>query len=321
MAKPKLADGNTSTSGSRTTAAAAPFDRGVTDVILRTADNVDFHVWKAILLEASPVWSDMFELRGSTQNKGGVSDGAVDPTTPPIVPIPESSVVLDPLLRTCYPPPHSSFSSLDSLTPVLAAAHKYQMDGVLQYLTAGLLTHARAAPLRVYIVAMRFDLHEASAVAARHFLAHLPADEYVLELEDFSAGSYHRLLAYRKKCIQALSEMIESKLSWLPDSVWQPVLSCTACQGESFSTTLRGSDIQRTPRRWLWQHYQRMGAILAERPCRAAIEDPRLTDRAVREASGCGNCRMSVHDGLQAFTAHLMDEIDRRIAEIPLPSQ
>ncbi|TFK81559.1 hypothetical protein K466DRAFT_667047 [Polyporus arcularius HHB13444] len=308
--------------------AAPPFNKAFADTVLRTSDGVDFHVWRGVLIEASPVLSDMFALGGesSTTSKPEAESSissACHATTgaATVIPFPELSTVLDPLLRTCYPPPHPTFPSLDSLKPVLAAAHKYQMEGVQELLTKELLQHARTAPLRVYVVAVRFDMQHAAEVAARHFLGLKVADDYVPELEDLSAGSYHRLLAYRKRCTQTLADMISSRLSWLPERqpLWQ-FLACR-CSREEFTVTLQGSaDVQYNVAVWFWQHYRRIGVLLAERPCRAALDDPKLNDRAVMEGSECGSCRARVHDDLHAFTAYLLEEIDRRLAAIPLPT-
>ncbi|KAI0694567.1 hypothetical protein C8T65DRAFT_666600 [Cerioporus squamosus] len=312
--------------------AAPPFNRPFTDTILQTSDGVNFHVWKGILIEASPVLADMFALGGEPHatpkpeaepNVASKSDGKSSTSgTALVIPIPEHSSVLDPLLRTCYPPPHPTFPSLDLLKSVLAVAHKYQMEGVQEYLTKELLEHARTAPLRAYVIAVRFDMHHAAEVAARHFLGLKVADDYVPELEDMSAGSYHRLLAYRKRCTQTLADMISSRLSWLPERqpMWQ-FLVC-GCARENFTVSLRDSpDVQRNVAVWFWQHYRRIGVLLAERPCRAALDDPKLNDRAVVETLGCGSCRLRVHDDLYAFTAYLLEEIDRRLAAIPLPAE
>ena len=304
--------------------AAPPFHKSHTDVVLRTLDGVDFHVWKGILIEASPVWADMFALgdepRTAVEEPSSKTNGqSITTGAAPVVPVPETSAVLDPLLRICYPPPHPKFPSLEALKPVLATAHKYQMEGVQEFITEELLEYARIEPLRVYVIALRYDMHHAAEVAARHFLGLSVADEYVPELEDMSAGSYYRLLAYRKRCTQTLADMFFSRLSWLPEKqpMWQ-FLIC-GCNRENFTVVLRDSpDVQRNVAVWFWQHYRRISGLLSERPCRAALDDPKLNDRAVLEASACGSCRPRVHDDLHAFTSHLHDEIDRRLAAVSL---
>ncbi|RPD58984.1 hypothetical protein L226DRAFT_108171 [Lentinus tigrinus ALCF2SS1-7] len=41
--------------------AGPPFNRASADVIIRTADLVDFHVWKCLLAEVSQVFAAMFQ--------------------------------------------------------------------------------------------------------------------------------------------------------------------------------------------------------------------------------------------------------------------
>ncbi|KZT05033.1 uncharacterized protein LAESUDRAFT_656693, partial [Laetiporus sulphureus 93-53] len=81
------------------TRAAAPFNKNSADVILRTADEVDFHLHKAVLMLASSVFEDMFSIL-----QPAVSAAELDfETDLPIVPVTETSKTLDALLRLCYP--------------------------------------------------------------------------------------------------------------------------------------------------------------------------------------------------------------------------
>lgn len=299
--------------------ADAPFNKLHADIILRTSDNVDFHIWKGILIEASPVFADMFALGARGEKKP-----VLDPESPTndkptgeehtiVIHILERSDVLDLLLRMCYPPPRATFPTLDVLKPVLAAAYKYQMDAVLEVLKIELLTHAPTSPIRVYIIAQHYDMTDTAQAALRHSLAH-PADEYAPELKGYCAASYHRLLAYRKQCTQTLSHMFASNLAWLPDNGWH-FFTCN-CARESVICKLRDSNTQHYPKTWFWQHHQRLQTLLLERPGCAAIEDSQLRERVVRDASACPNCRTLVHDSMRSFTSLLYQEIDRRFAEV-----
>ncbi|TFK81900.1 hypothetical protein K466DRAFT_666848 [Polyporus arcularius HHB13444] len=309
--------------------ASSPFKLPRTDVILRSVDGVDFHTWKGILIEASPVFADMFAIGASTNTESeseatnSLEGTLTSKAEPPVIDFLEHSSVLDPLLRTCYPPPHTAnLPSLDALKPVLAAAHKYQMEGVLEVFKKDLLEYAHITPLRVYLLAPSFDMPDVAEVAAGLFIARPNADDYVSELEELSAGSYYRLLAYRKRCTQTLADMVASKLSWLPDKEPQYQFLTCSCAREGFTVALRDSSgVQRPVSVWFWQHYLRMGALLAERPCLSVLDDPKLRDQAVKKASECGNCRSRVCDDLDAFTASLKAEVKRRLAmQGPFPT-
>ena len=75
-----------------------PFNRPNADIILRTADHVDFRLHSTILQEASTV----FETLLSLPQPGTQSDNDA-PASFPVIDIAESSSVLEALMRICYP--------------------------------------------------------------------------------------------------------------------------------------------------------------------------------------------------------------------------
>ena len=231
--------------------ADSPFNNHSADLILRTSDNVNFHVWKCILAQVSPVFSDMFVLGGRQSNvdiNGEVNKqvATIDLSVPPCIDLPEPSPVLRHLLLTFYPPPNPAFTSLDDLKPVVAAAHKYQMDSVIDVLIQVLIRDfAKAEPLRVFCVATRCRLPLAQETNARCFLTlstPAAAKAYVDDLEDIDAKAYHRLLACHRKCVPDLAASLTTP-SWLPDDAWIfPNSVHCSCQDEQTAYTLRGPD-------------------------------------------------------------------------------
>ena len=91
-----MADPSLSTGQSRGSVAKKPFDIRTADIIIRTSDNVDFYVYKAILAIASPFFDDMFSL---AQTAATPTDNV---TQDPVV-VSEDSDTMDCLLRLCYP--------------------------------------------------------------------------------------------------------------------------------------------------------------------------------------------------------------------------
>ncbi|KAF8983738.1 hypothetical protein BDQ17DRAFT_1437268 [Cyathus striatus] len=95
-----------------------PFDGSEgSDIILRTSDNMEFHVYRVILSVASPFFKSMFSLPQPPS----------DDVSLPIIDVPEHSKALDPLLRYCYPVMDPVISDLTVLVDMLEAAMKYEM--------------------------------------------------------------------------------------------------------------------------------------------------------------------------------------------------
>ncbi|KAI0675746.1 hypothetical protein C8Q78DRAFT_346446 [Trametes maxima] len=311
--------------------ACVPFNNSNADLILCTSDEVAFHVWRCILAEASPVFSDMFSLadRSSIDPLRAPPDGDAAPPAPttPSLNIPESSTTLDTLLRLCYPTPRPPHMSLDSIKPVLHAAHKYQMDSVLDILKLRLGELTEDAPLRVYALAIQYDLADTARLAARKFLVRpWNPEDNVPELYDINAGAYQHLLAYRKRCSATLAE-ITTGLGWLPDDGWT-FMQCSGCcprlgldDGSVPMCRLRGSDVDKKPAVWFWRYHDSMGRLLRGRPCAEALADPHLMNQALKRAARCGTCREVAYEQMVRFQHKLSQEVTRRLGEIKLDTR
>ena len=127
------------------TFALPPFDNPTVDTILRCRDGVHFHVRRAVLSEASPVFSDMLGAAASQAGEEADSDRAGSELEfydgKPIITVTEDSDVIDPLLRLCYPIADPVLKDLQDIRPVLAAAMKYQMEEATTLLKNPLLSY------------------------------------------------------------------------------------------------------------------------------------------------------------------------------------
>ncbi|KAI0352392.1 hypothetical protein OH77DRAFT_1428687 [Trametes cingulata] len=299
-----------------------PFDRPSADLILRSSDGAEFRVWKCILAEASPVFENMFSLAA----RGTLGEKAEDrpSTTPsesnaiatPALDVPETSEVLNSLLRICYPTFEHVISSLDELKPVIHAAHKYQMEAALDSLEDDLLEFVKNEPLRVYAIATRYDMPCAVHRAVTQSLTRPwnPSHDHVPEIEDITGGAYLCLLTYRKECTDALLQMCAG-LEWLDNVAWTFLRCKTSCTREDTLRKLRVRDGNKDeePVTWFWEYYTRMAALLRECPAAATISDPWLIKDAVRSASACSECRLLAHTHLLAFMRCMGAEITRRL--------
>ncbi|KAI0073343.1 hypothetical protein K474DRAFT_223142 [Panus rudis PR-1116 ss-1] len=204
----------------RTTKLAnAPFDNPDADIILRTSDNVDFRVTKAILENVSPFFADMFSMPQPHS-----SPGMAQPDTPqveraPVIGVEEDAETLDPLLRFAYQQ-SPDVDSLDKVAKVLRSAMKYDIELAAAPMKQKLVELASDQPQAVYATACRLRLEPEAQAAAqilrdiyrrmicttceRHFdpfsLFHsffqAAIETYSEDLANIPAGCFHRLIDF-----------------------------------------------------------------------------------------------------------------------------
>ncbi|KAA1477499.1 hypothetical protein DENSPDRAFT_754241, partial [Dentipellis sp. KUC8613] len=145
-----------------------PFDAPDADLILRSAQSVDFRTHKVILSLASPVFRDMFSVPQPTLDDNGScflnGNGYVDGL--PMVQMSETTTTLHYLLTAIYPFPPALPASLEEMLLVLAAATKFEMSGALSTICATMhMSGLYNAPLsrqalRIHGIACRHDLED-----------------------------------------------------------------------------------------------------------------------------------------------------------------
>ncbi|CAL1697441.1 unnamed protein product [Somion occarium] len=142
--------------------AAAPFDNASATVVLRTCDNVDFHVFREILLVASPIFATIFSLPSSDSYNGADSKDGV-----PVISISEDQETMDYILRLCYPlPGPPSLTSVSVAEKVFEAAMKYEIQKVLDIVEIEVISLGSADPLRLYSFSCRISLERGARRAA-----------------------------------------------------------------------------------------------------------------------------------------------------------
>lgn len=298
--------------------AAAPFDKYDADVILCSCDSVYFHVWKNILAEASPFFHDLFSLpqpgtSALVQQGQIVSDDGV-----PVIQVTEDSIVLDSLLRLCYPTADPELETLEKLCPVLEAVKKYMVDAPLRDLRTRLHALAETSPVKVYAIAIYHGWDEEARVAAKCFLNY-PLDFSTIcamELDGISAGAYHRLLDYHQRCSQAVAGLTKEFLWLSPDDSRSYLLDHTLCPSSGIIYTW--SNTRRNPRKWWIEHMERSGALLKVTPSGKAIASPGWTDQAIEVAMGCPECKRNVLEDMRRFTERFAAEVEKVTSEVEL---
>ncbi|KAL5482859.1 hypothetical protein ACEPAI_9454 [Sanghuangporus weigelae] len=182
--------------------ASPPFDGPGGDVILRTSDDVDFWVLKAILEFASPVFKDMFSLP-QPDNKG-------DAVQTPIIAVSESSATLDALLRLCYPVerPQLLEQDMSLIGDVLHAAQKYDIIVATDFARRILKSHAKTSgesALAVYAIACTLKLEEEAYTAATECLRWPVLETPVPQLTSMSGMDCYNLLDFHRRAGAVIS--------------------------------------------------------------------------------------------------------------------
>ncbi|OJT07495.1 hypothetical protein TRAPUB_1680 [Trametes pubescens] len=186
-----------------------PFNQPSADLILRTADLVDFRVHSQILAQASPFFASMLALpqptthTTSTSEDGSTNDTPPGPGATPIVPVSENSAALELLLRLIYPisKPHAQMEDPQTMVPALLAATKYEMTLPIDIMSERLAAITPKNPLQVWATACRTGLESVARQAALALKAswkdsRIDALSFMDELGSMtgvSAGDYFRL--------------------------------------------------------------------------------------------------------------------------------
>lgn len=189
---------------------SAPFDASTsdTDIILRSSDGVDFHVYKVILAIVSPVLKSMFTILDSDGSDASLA-------SPQVVPLAENASTLEHVLRLCYPVPRTPITSPDELVATSDAVKKYEMAALRPSLEQDLraLLLSGADPLRIYSIAClcRFDsvAHEAAKGTLEKPRHLQPRDAAIPpEFAQLSATVLFALIDYRRRCAEAAAAAV-----------------------------------------------------------------------------------------------------------------
>lgn len=283
--------------------AKEPFDNLDADVILRSSDNVDFRVFKAILSLTSPVFKAMFTL--PQPDHAVISSSPQSPVSLPVVPVSESAATLETLLLLCYPAANPPFKSFRNACDVVDAATKYDMTAVLQ--RAKELFAARyleSEPLSFYALCCCYGWEDLAQRAARETLKIEGLGRpswYVEEMENMTAAAYHRLLQYHWDCGTALKDVGKHQRWILRDS----------------STKLCGCGHQVSMHSWFRQYLSDIGEELRLTPCLFTLFDPESPSRKKALHSGFvdARCRPTMFGDIDTLRQLYATEIEEVMNE------
>ncbi|KAK0185131.1 hypothetical protein F5146DRAFT_987259 [Armillaria mellea] len=190
------------------------------DLVIRTADNVDFFVLSALLSLRSPssFFRQVFPGNVDTEERDGF----------PVLEVEEDSVTFRTILLLCYPYVAPEIQSIQEFRAVGVALERYRMDRAMERFVQAVLVSAMISeqPLRVFAVAVANGWKKLGEAAARNTLA-TPLNRAISdveELNEISAHHLYRLQDYHARCgkaaqIQAGAEAPFNDTSDLADLV------------------------------------------------------------------------------------------------------
>ncbi|PIL29329.1 hypothetical protein GSI_09380 [Ganoderma sinense ZZ0214-1] len=148
--------------------------------------------------------------------------GAARPDKP-VVDVQEPAAVWTHVLSFCYFAPRPSSLTIDDVHALLEAARKYQMPGVTDWMRRTLVDEfVDKQPLSAFGLACAYKLDDVVRRAARASLLLPPNFSYAKELDLIPTRLYHRLLEYRRRCLQTAQKVLSWEFypegpSWLSD--------------------------------------------------------------------------------------------------------
>ncbi|KAG2159460.1 uncharacterized protein EDB93DRAFT_289770 [Suillus bovinus] len=311
------------------TCASAPFDHAKADVILRSADGVEFRVFTLFLSLASPFFETLF---GLPQAPDGASDQEMKDGLA-VIAMSEDSKTLDTFLRFCYPSTLAEDPSLDNLTEilsVLAAARKYSLDLIERKVCQALANPKvlETDPLRSFAIARNARLKHETVTAARYNLRQPLIPVLFAEINLITASDLLALVTYHKKCIISVQGLMKD-LKWMTDHYgnrngcnWLSSGAYNDYSGE-YCNCGQGTDNRffpwgSNPVAWWTTYMQEVYELLQDSPSGNTVKT--AADRTIQKVRGanCSVCSGRVKENMTEFSDLLALKIDEAIAPIEL---
>ncbi|KAK0209178.1 hypothetical protein DFS33DRAFT_1253231 [Desarmillaria ectypa] len=169
------------------------------DLIIRTADNVDFFVLSVLLSLQSPssFFRQVLQGHKHTVERDGL----------PVLEVNEDSETFQTILLFCYPCVAPEIESVEQFLAVALALDKYCMDLAMEKFVQAVLVSPMISeqPLRVFALAVANGWKDLGEAAARNTLA-MPLSQVVSDVEELNiitARHLYRLQDYHARCGKA----------------------------------------------------------------------------------------------------------------------
>ena len=297
------------------------------DLILRTSDNVDFHVVHHRLADSLIP----FDPTLPQPRNNGIAEKAV-------VTVSESSKVWEHIIPICHvTASEAPLSDLDIIHELLKTAEKYGLEDMMPSHMRYILLQPELLdkdPYRVYAVAHAHGIFDVALVAAQRTLSHpfTHCDNFEA-LSCISASTYLALLQYRKRCGMAAKALThvpadDSMQCWISSvpSRWKLLsMKCSgACALQARTMLVRETDSDNSPsiyvrirKSWL-EYLDMLGRQLEAHPDASHARSTKFLEPVVASALDCLECRRSIYHSVSEFSKAMEDELRRTISKVCL---
>ena len=296
------------------TAFGPPFDDADADTILRSSDQIDFHVYRVVLSKSSSFFKSMFSLPQPETSSSEERN--------PVICLTENSRTIEVLLTFIYPlATEPELVSLDDMVDAFVAARKYDMDRVSQRLIPKFAKSKviQDSPVEAFCTMYSYKLGEAAHIAAKASLKHrMRLDDIGDKLQYTNGPALHQLWKYHRACSAAAAEAVSgTHLTWITsfDRIWPDFMrdKCSmVCLKYSFALGPSGK-CWNTNESW-HGYIQRARNVLLEHPCREAVAHDSVLKPSY-ERIMCYSCRCTVM-GLPEFVRLLGEEVENRVSMV-----
>ncbi len=306
------------------TIADAPFDNPTNsvDLVIRTADKVDFFVLSGLLSLKSPSSFFRHVLKSSrhTEERDGF----------PVLEVQEDSDTFRTILLLCYPDVTPQIKSVDQIVAVKKALEKYCMDHTLEKFVQMVITSPlmKEQPLRIFALALVNGwrvLGEAAAKSALTIPLDDPEADPEEELEDLcsiNALQYVRLRNYHRKCRRVARDVLlhPNAAPWLEGKKSELLLfkidsdRCPLCG--QWLNSLPGFGQTHT---WIIDYFAAVKAELLRRPNpEIALDEAIIADAVWKSMSQCPKeeWKKIAISQVRLCGKLLKEEIDKQISQV-----
>lgn len=293
-----------------------PFDHDDADIILRSSDRVDFHVYQAILSISSPFFKSMFSL--PQPNSSGAAPGSKDS----VVDLPENSRTIATILTFIYPVVSAAPEpeSLDDMMDAFVAAKKYDMAIVSQRLNQTFAESeiVQGDPIAAFSAAYSQELGEVCRIAAKASLkCRMNLNNIADKLQYMNGPAFYQLYKYHRACSTSAAQAVSgTRIDWITTehSTWLHLADGGSCRSACPSHGYRVSSQYWSASPPFHDFITRARNVLLEHPCPEAVTGHQFLDPSYK-VNACDRCRITSL-GLPEFSWFLGKEIERCISMV-----